>query len=353
MFSTPNEFTTRFPFPAQRQEFFTPEGQTAFARQFVAARDAAENSYYHEHDRTVTPRMRSSKFLRALIKPAINQPVKDAQEFYETFGRLMRWAWLSVSVGVYNEPIQTINDPALRLHTAQVNTIDIAWQAAFSQIDYADKNKLIVEVGTGRGNSVARLASLFPHARIVSITISPEQAHIAQQTVTNLGFNNVEIRRGDIFDPTITQDLIGQADAVAAIEVTGHFPDERKAEGIGRFAQLLKSGATLALLDTALNKPLPGFMRRYYSNQSWYFGTREGYLNALAQANVSPISYIDYGPSTLQTFSDTTRVLRKHRSSLQHEFGRLLSTVWPELPGTVYSRTMRNVAYLHIVGIKN
>ncbi|MBZ0277342.1 MAG: class I SAM-dependent methyltransferase, partial [Anaerolineae bacterium] len=248
-----SEFDQRFPLPAAAQASWTLPAKGDFARQFVAARDKVEAVYYAEADRSMTAGQRTSKFLGALFNPIIGRPVKDAAHFYETFGRLMRQAWLSVSVGIYNGDIDAISEPATRLHTAQVNTIDLAWRPTVSTIP---ADGLIVEIGTGRGNSVARLARLFPQARIVTITISPEQKAIADKVVAELGLTNVEIRCGDIFDPSVTDDLVGQADAVGAIEVTGHFPHERKGEGIGMFARMLKPGATLSLLDSALRQPL-------------------------------------------------------------------------------------------------
>jgi len=130
---------------------------------------------------------------------------------------------LSISIGVYDSEIHAVPDTARRLILAQVNTVDTTWRPAVSRLADLGGKGLIVEVGTGRGNSVARLATLLPEARIVSITISPEQHEIVRELVRELGLTNVEVRRGDIFDPTVTADLVGQADAVGAIEVILHF----------------------------------------------------------------------------------------------------------------------------------
>jgi cyclopropane fatty-acyl-phospholipid synthase-like methyltransferase len=340
------DFDTQF--PVTFEDRLSLDEKRNFARSFVAARDAVEGDYYAGIDKTVSAQQRTRRFLGALIDPAIGRSVRDVEAFYQTFGRLMRWAWLSVSVGIYSPEIGALDDVAQRLHIAQVNTVDTAWRLAYA----LQKPQLIVEIGTGRGNSIARLAQLFPQAQIVSITISPEQCEISRQLMQTLGVTNVEVRLGDLFDEGVTADLVGAADAVTAIEVTGHFAHERKAQGIGFMARLLKPGAPLSLLDSSLRKPLPPMLVNYYTNQKWYFGTREVYLGALQAAGLTPIAYIDYAQDTLQTFIDTTTVLRRHRARLREEFGGFMALVWPELPHTVYLSTVKMLDYVHIVGVK-
>lgn len=343
------ELAARFPAPAALRPSLSLAGQGQFAADFVRARDRVEADHYAEVDRAVAPGERSRRFLAALLAPVLARPVRDPEHFYETFGRLMRWAWLSVSVGIYDDAIGAVPDAARRLHAAQVNTVDLAWRAAVSALP---PDGTIVEIGTGRGNSVARLAQLFPRARIVSITVSPEQATIARRTVAEMGLTGVEIRCGDLFDPAVTRDLVGQAAAVGAIEVTGHFPPALKARGIAVMARLLTRGGSLSLLDSATPEPLPGPLEAYYRNQSWYFGKRDDYLKAFAEAGAPAVAYVDHSRATLPTFVDTTTVLRRHRDRLRAEFGGLMALVWPELPRAVYLPTVRRIQYAHIVGIR-
>jgi cyclopropane fatty-acyl-phospholipid synthase-like methyltransferase len=350
MITEKTAFDSAYPIPASLANHLSIEGKRAFAEDFVRVRDEVETEYYAEVDRVVSGATRTRQFLGALFRPAIGRKVKDAEQFYQTYGRLMRWAWLSISIGIYDDGIHAITDPAGRLHTAQVNTVDTAWQAALA---CAPEDGLFVEVGTGRGNSIARLAQLRPRARVISITISPEQAQIAGKIAQKLGASNVEIRRGDIFDPAVTQDLQGQADAVTAIEVTGHFPHDMKAKGIAMLAAMLKAGAPLTLMDSALPKPINPMLESYYTNQSWYFGKREMYLNGYEAASVTPTGYLDYSQNTLQTFIDSTTVLRAHRPQLRQEFGFIMAAMWPELPKAVYLPTVKQIEYAHVVGVKN
>ena len=346
-------FRARFPLPDDMEARYDVLGKSAFLETFVAARDEVEAAYYEVADRQTTPNERARKFLGAMLNPILGKPMRDPEQFYQTFGRLMRRAWLSCSVGMYGDDVQRVAGDAERLILAQVNTVDINWRPAVSRIARAGGRGLIVEVGTGRGNSVARLATLLPEARIVSLTISPEQRDIAQGIVKEMRLDNVEVRLADVFDPAATADLVGEADAVGAIEVVLHFPAARKLEGMRLMTRLLKPGAPLCLVDSAIAEPLGALSERYYANQCIYFGQREQYFELFRQAGLTPAAYVDYTPDLYQTFRETTRVLRRHRAEMRQEFGWLMSVLWPEVPGTVYIQTLKNVRYVHAVGLKD
>lgn len=339
--------------PPQLQERMTAEQQLAFASYFIAARDKVEDAYYAELDRRVPPRQRMVKFAWAMIKPLLGRPINDPEQFYETYGRLMRRAWLSISVGVYNDAIHAIPDPARRLLAGQVNTVDIAWEAAVSRLLHNGQDGLLVDVGTGRGNSIVRLCYLLPRVRVISITISPEQAEIADQIVRELGLENrVEVRLGDVFDPAITRDLAGKADGVTAIEVAGHFPHERKAEGIAIMARMLRPSAPLSLIDTAVARPVSRIMRSYMENQGWYVGTPEGYLSAFEDSGVTLAQWVTHTRQMVPSLVDSTRVLRSLRGRLREEFGPIVAALWPETPQRGYMPAFKMIDYVHILGVK-
>jgi cyclopropane fatty-acyl-phospholipid synthase-like methyltransferase len=342
----------QFPLPPELQHQCSLAGRKSFAAAFTATRDRVENGYSALADAKTTPGSRSRKFLGAMVNPIVGKPMRDAEQFYQTFGRLMRGAWLSISAGLYDEEIQAVADVAQRLILAQVNTVDQTWLPAVSRIAAAGGKGLIVEIGTGRGNSIARLATLLPETRIVSFTISPEQHEIATAVAQEMGLRNVEVRLGDIFDPAMSADLVGQADAVGAIEVVLHFPTDRKVSGMTLMARLLKPGAPLCVLDSAIARPLSSFAGRYYANQSIYFGLREQYLELFEQAGLSGTAYVDHTPDMNQTFKESTVVLRRLRAQLRREFGLVMSLLWPEVPGTVYVKTLKNVRYVQVVGVR-
>jgi SAM-dependent methyltransferase len=346
-------FRARFPLPDDLEARYAVPGKRAFAEAFIAARDKVEAAYYEIADRQTTPNARARRFLGQMLNPMIGKPMRDVEHYYQTFGRLLRRAWLSISAGLYNDDIQRVADDAERLLLAQVNTVDTNWRPAVSRIARAGGRGLIVEVGAGRGNSVARLATLLPDTRIVSLTISPEQRDIVQGVVKEMGLENVEVRLADVFDPASTADFVGQADAVGAIEVVLHFPTPRKLEGMRMMTRLLRPGAPLCIIDTAIAAPIGALSERYYANQCIYFGQREQYFTLFEGAGLTPAAYVDYTPDMNQAFRETTRVMRRFRADLREEFGWLMSILWPEVPGTVYIQTLKNVRYVHAVGLKD
>ncbi len=348
-----HEFASHFPVPADIEALYAVEGKKAFADAFIAVRDQVEDAFYAQADQTTRPSERTKKFLGAMVNPVIGKPMRDVEHFYQTFGRLMRWAWLSISVGLYDESIQRIEEVGERLIVAQVNNVDINWRPAVSHITQNLGGRgLIVEVGTGRGNSLIRLATMLPQTRIVSLTISPEQHAIVSEIVKRMGLTNVEVRLGDLFDPTMTEDLVGQADAAGAIEVVLHFPPDRKLAGMQMLTRLLKHGSPLCIVDSAIANPMGAFAERYYANQSIYFGLREQYFALFENADLTPVAYVDYTPDMNQAFKESSVVLRRFREALARDFGWLMGRLWPEVPGRLYIKTLKNVRYVHAVGVK-
>jgi len=171
--------------------------------------------------------------------------------------------------------------------------------------------------------------------------------------VQEMGLSNVEVRRADIFDPSATIDLVGQADATGAIEVVLHFPTSRKLEGMRRMSDLIKPGSPLSIVDSSIEKPLGAFAERYYANQSIYFGLREQYFQFMRDSNLHPVTYVDYTRDMNQCFKETSVILRRYRAQLRQEFGALMSLAWPEIPATLYIQTLKNIRYIHTVGIKH
>lgn len=291
---------------------------------FVAARNKVESVYYAAADLISSPSERTSKFFAAQFNPIIGKPMRDPEHFYQTYGRLMRWAWQSISVGLYDDDIQAVEAVERRLLLAQVNNVDTNWRAAVSHIEQNLGGKgLIVEVGTGRGNSVTRLAMMLPNTRIVSLTISPEQHEIVTAIVGELGLSNVEVRRADIFDPASTMDLLGQADATGSIEVVLHFPTDWKLEGMRHMTDMLKPGSPFSIVDSSIANPLSNFSERYYANQSIYFGLREQYFAAFQDADLTPIAYVDYIDDLNQTMRETSRAAKTGiRHAHEHSVAR-------------------------------
>ncbi|TDD20135.1 hypothetical protein E1287_41590, partial [Actinomadura sp. KC06] len=221
------------------EEFLTTEGQMRFLGKFLPVRSEVIYDFYHtSRDGHKTKRSITRNFRAAirLVVGGFNETVPELYRLY--YNRLFSTIWLALNWGPYTQEIKKLPDPQLRIYISQINSVDLCWQPA---VENAPEGGLFVEVGTGLSDGWARIASLKPHARIVSITFERDQAEIARRIAKKLGLaDRVTIRTGDIFDPATTRDLIGVADAVTAMGVIAHFPPQRKAEGLRKFAALPK-----------------------------------------------------------------------------------------------------------------
>lgn len=107
-------FLARFPLPSDLAGQLAIAGKRRFLREFVAVRDRIESDFYAQVDKQCSPRERSLKFLRTLVDPLLGKKIGDAEQFDQTYGRLMRWAWLSISIGIYDDAIKQVGDQAAR-----------------------------------------------------------------------------------------------------------------------------------------------------------------------------------------------------------------------------------------------
>ena len=304
------------------------QDQLVFAREFIEARDAVEEEYYADLFRRHSPAELRRHYLTSMAKPLLGRAIGGPVEFYDTWGRIMRHAWLSLSFGVYGDEHRALRDPATRLAAAQVNTVDLAWEPALAA---APKEPLLVDVGTGRGNSAARLALAHPTARVVTLTLSPEQAEIARRIAARLGVaDRVEVRVADVLDATTTADLVGRADGVTAIEVAGHFPEERTADGFRAMAALLKPGAPLTLMDPVLDRP-GSLVHDFAGLFTWRFRPATHYRDALRTAGLTGLRLTDLSEAYWPSWRDTGTVMAARMDRLRAEFGPVLAHAWQRI----------------------
>ncbi|MCP2273916.1 SAM-dependent methyltransferase [Actinokineospora diospyrosa] len=304
------------------------EGQMVFARTFVEVRDLVEDKYYAGLSRRYSAGQLRRRYVLSMVKPLLGRALDSPVEFYDTWGRLMRHAWLSLSFGLYDAEHRALPDPATRLAAAQVNTVDLAWEPAMA---IAPGRPLLVDVGTGRGNSVARLALAHPGARLVTLTLSPEQAEITRRITTRLGIaDRVDIRVADVLDPAATADLVGRADGVTAIEVAGHFPADRTVEGFQAMAALLKPGAPLTLMDPVLARPAT-LLHDFAALYTWRFRPATDYQDALRAAGLTRLTLTDFTDAYRPTWGDTGTVLAARMDRLRAEFGTVLAHTWQRI----------------------
>ena len=107
-----------------------------------------------------------------------------------------------------------------------------------------DKNKRVLEIGTGSGYQTAVLAELF--RQVVTVEIVPELSRRAQETLQALGYDNIVFHIGDGLVVPATPDKFEAIIATAAPETVPAELSERLSPGgrmilpVGKITQYLQ-----------------------------------------------------------------------------------------------------------------
>lgn len=151
----------------------------------------------------------------------------------------------------------------------------------------------VVDLGCGTGANLAMLVrSVGPTGQVVGIDLSAEMLAKAREKVARNGWENVELRCGDLR----TADLPGALDGAVATFALEMLPDH--AEVVARVAERLRPGARIAslglkepehwprwLIDFAIfiNRPF-GVSRDYAAIKPWH----------AIEELLSPVSYKEF-----------------------------------------------------------
>jgi len=139
---------------------------------------------------------------RAALLHRIEEEVRETAEYLgiDSLDERVRQAMLDVPRHEFVPPDQIANaylDEPLPIGFGQ--TISQPYiVAAMTQLLDLDKNDVVLEVGTGSGYQTAVLAQLVN--KVYSIEIVEPLSRRARQTLTRLGYGNVELRCADAHD---------------------------------------------------------------------------------------------------------------------------------------------------------
>jgi len=114
--------------------------------------------------------------------------------------------------------------------------------------------KRILDVGCGIGGTSRILAKQFPHAEVIGITLSQDQAKRAQKLAEDQGLNNVRFEVMDALNMTFPDNSF---DLVWACESGEHMPD--KAAYVNEMSRVLAPGGTLAVATWCQRDTPPEF----------------------------------------------------------------------------------------------
>jgi SAM-dependent methyltransferase len=102
----------------------------------------------------------------------------------------------------------------------------------------------VIEAGCGTGAQTVTLARKSPHARIVSIDISPASLEQAAAKVQAARLNNVEFRRADLLTPPFESESFDHGFVCFVLE---HLREPQKA--LMSLKRLIKPGGTMTVIE--------------------------------------------------------------------------------------------------------
>merc|ERR1719409_582848 len=117
--------------------------------------------------------------------------------------------------------------------------------------------KTILDVGCGIGGTSRFLARQFPDAKVLGITLSPQQVERATGLAKEAGLTNVEFKVVDALNNGFDD---GSFDLVWGCESGEHMPDKKKY--IQEMARVCKPGGNMVVATWCQRDPTPPFTER-------------------------------------------------------------------------------------------
>lgn len=191
--------------------------------------------------------------------------------------RFLTWGGSGRSVaihrGLWDDRVSNAEMAARRIHDHLVGQWDALQKPSPLQV---------LDLGCGVGGTLLHLAQVWPEAQLCGITLSPQQARIAEQLTAERGLQTrCNILCGDFLNTPLPP-----ADCVIAIESSVHAP--RLADFLSKAARALKPGGVLLLVDDFLRQPerplAPSAQRLI---QSFRQGWRLGHLATLSEVRTA------------------------------------------------------------------
>lgn len=156
-------------------------------------------------------------------------------------------------------------------------------QVLFQHVDFSSVRH-VVEIGSGYGTDLIRLAEQHPHLQLHGCNISTEQIEIAADRVKTLGLQDqIRFYRRDV----AAEKLPDRYEMAFGVQVMHHILDKEAA-----FANLsahLKNGGILVLAEIISNSTQP----IKHPESSAYFVTKEEWADVLAKNCLQIVSFID------------------------------------------------------------
>lgn len=113
----------------------------------------------------------------------------------------------------------------------------------------AGRGSIVVELGSGTGALLARLAGALPSAQLVGVEIDPVLRRLHQLGPASAHGARVRVVDADLGGPDWTRSIQGPVDVVVAVQVLHYFPAGRFAELLAEIRSLIAPGGVFVHLD--------------------------------------------------------------------------------------------------------
>ncbi|MFJ2263445.1 SAM-dependent methyltransferase [Streptomyces sp. NPDC087844] len=255
-----------------------------------------------------------------MTTPSAPPPTSDqVTDYYSALGPLLRMAWGdNLHFGYWEGPGDgsSPQEATDRFTDLLVSRLGVG------------AGDVVLDAGCGIGSPALRLASL-TGARVVGITISPQQVEQARELAREAGMaERVEFRYADAMDTPFEAESF---DAVLAFESIVHM---ERPTALREMARVLKPGGRLVLTDTF--PPDGGSQERDLSGDVASMARLEEYPDLIAGAGLALDELTDVTDHTKFTFTRVIDGILRCRRDFEREHGisveEVLDTLKPAHP---------------------
>lgn len=113
----------------------------------------------------------------------------------------------------------------------------------------ANQSSVVVELGSGTGTLLARLAESLPTARLVGVEIDPVLRRLHQLSPASAHGARVHVVDADMGGSDWTRSIEGPVDVVMAVQVLHYFPPARLGDLLAETRSLVAPGGVFVHLD--------------------------------------------------------------------------------------------------------
>lgn len=150
-----------------------------------------------------------------------------------------------------------------------------------------DHDALVLDLGCGKGEVLARMSARYPNARLHGIDLNPAFIAAAEKRVSELGRSaHVSFEVGDVKKTTVHAGSLNMAVCIGSVHIFGTF-----AQALRNVHTMLRAGG-VALIGHGYWKrpPAPAYLKHFYDANESDFSDNAGNLKAALACGFNPLA---------------------------------------------------------------